>query len=56
MSWEVTRTVYKPRNVFIEIGIVFGVVFLVIVFGLFFVSYLLLVWVCDEGVSPLLSI
>ena len=38
MSWEVTRTVYKPRNVFIEIGIVFVVAFLVIVFGLFFVS------------------
>ena len=38
MSWEVTRTVYKRRNVFIEIGIVFVVAFLVIVFGLFFVS------------------
>ena len=39
MSWEVNKTVYKPRNVFIEIGIVFGVAFLVVVFGLFFVSY-----------------
>ena len=38
MSWEVTRIVYKPRNVFTEIGIVFVVAFLVIVFGLFFVS------------------
>ena len=36
MSWEVTRTVCKPRNDFIEIGIVFVVAFLVIVFGLFF--------------------
>ena len=38
MSWEVTRTVCKPRNDFIEIGIFFIVVFLVMVFGLFFVS------------------
>ena len=38
MSWEVTRTVCKPRNDFIEIGIGFVVAFLVIVFGTFFVS------------------
>ena len=38
MSWEVTRTVCKPRNDFIEIGIFFIVAFLVMVFGLFFVS------------------
>ena len=38
MSWEVTRTVCKPRSHFIEIGIGFVVAFLVIIFGLFFVS------------------
>ena len=38
MSWEITRTVCKRRNYFIEIGIGFVVAFLVIIFGLFFVS------------------
>jgi len=38
MSWEVTRTVCKPKNYFIEIGMGFIVVSLTIVFGLFFVS------------------
>tara|TARA_B100000575_G_scaffold210866_1_gene171888 strand:- start:230 stop:1087 length:858 start_codon:yes stop_codon:yes gene_type:complete len=38
MSWEVTRTVCKPKNYIIEIGIGFVVVFLTLVFGLFFMS------------------
>ena len=42
MSWEVTRTVCKPRNVFIEIGIGFVVAFLVIIFWTFFCIFVLL--------------
>ena len=38
MSWEVNKTVCRPKNDFIEIGIGFVVVFLILVFGLFFVS------------------
>ena len=37
MSWEVTRTVCRPKNYFIEMGIGFVVVFLTLVLGLFFV-------------------
>ena len=38
MSWEVNKTVCRPKNDFIEIGIGFVVVFLILVFGRFFVS------------------